>query len=123
MELFEPYNSSYITTGEHIYFQVKGTEHIAKGTYKIYEQKTLNTPIKELKSIKKELDYFIENGHSKMAAQTDYTELGLNADEKCWTSRNSSSELSYRECHNAMWLCNIWDQICTCSGIFEEEVV
>ena len=26
VELFEPYKEDYITTGEHIYFQVKGTK-------------------------------------------------------------------------------------------------
>ena len=265
VELFEPYNSSYITTGEHIYFQVKGTENITKGKYNIYEQKNiehsygkgklykqidvidfdietsllstvermgsavpvlltviniltreiyyicLNDYIEKviipekpeytqqgkirihipttnlikgeqdlyiinwyakraklfalfnkanyqrhelqyfsdetlskdlihfakiirrfdawsasnyfypLKSIKEELDYFIANGRSKTATQTDYKNLGFDVDEKCWTSSNSSSELSYKECHNAMWLRTIWDQLCNCGCVFEED--
>lgn len=265
VELFEPYKSSYITTGEHIYFQIKGTEHISKGAYNIYEQKniehtyekgklykkievinfdietsllstvermgsavpviltvieiltneiyyiclndyiekviipekpeyyqqnkirihipmtniiksvqdlsviswyakraklfaffnkvnyqrqelqyisdeTLNTNLIHfakiirrfdawsasnylypLKLVKEELDYFIENGKSKVAAETDYKKLGFNAEDKCWTTNYSSSELSYKECDNALWLRTIWDKLCYCSDMFEED--
>lgn len=37
-ELFEEYKNNYITTGEHVYFQVKGTEKPNKGKLKIYER-------------------------------------------------------------------------------------
>lgn len=38
VELFEEYKNNYITTGEHVYFQVKGTEKLNKGKLKIYER-------------------------------------------------------------------------------------
>lgn len=41
VELFEPYKNGYLSTGEHIYFQVKGTEHIKLGTKKIYDRKNI----------------------------------------------------------------------------------
>lgn len=41
VEIFEQYKSGYITTGEHIYFQVKGTEELQRGKYKVYERKNV----------------------------------------------------------------------------------
>lgn len=41
VELFEKNNNNYITTGEHVYFQVKGTDHLRKGKLKIYERKNV----------------------------------------------------------------------------------
>ncbi len=38
VELFEPYKDNYITTGEHIYFQVKGTKNLKIGKLKIFER-------------------------------------------------------------------------------------
>lgn len=38
VEIFEQYKEGYITTGEHMYFQVKGTEKIKFAKYKIYER-------------------------------------------------------------------------------------
>ena len=38
IEIFEQYENKYITTGEHVYFQVKGTESLQTGTIDIYER-------------------------------------------------------------------------------------
>jgi len=38
VELFEPYKDNYITTGEHIYFQVKGTKNLKIGKLKVFER-------------------------------------------------------------------------------------
>ena len=38
IELFEKFDDNYITTGEHVYFQVKGTEKLDKGKLEIYER-------------------------------------------------------------------------------------
>lgn len=38
VELFEEYKDNYITTGEHLYFQIKGTEELKKGKLKVYER-------------------------------------------------------------------------------------
>lgn len=74
-----------------------------------------------LKSIREEIDYFIENGISRKVAETDYTKFNFDIKEKCWTTNYSSTALSYKECDNATWLRNIWDQLCNCSNIFEED--
>ncbi len=265
VELFEHYDSNYITTGEHIYFQIKGTESISKGKYNIFEQKNiehtyergklykqidvinfdietsllstvermgsavpvllivvnilthevyyicLNDYIEKiiipqkseytqqnkirihipctnllksendlfvinwyakraklfalfnkanyqrhelqytsdeslikqlshfakiirrldawsasnyfypLKTIRKEIDYFIENGFSKKATETDYTKFDFDVEEKFWTTNYSSNELSYKECDNATWLRTIWDNLCNCGNLFEED--
>lgn len=39
--------NNYITTGEHIYFQVKGTESINIGKYKVYERKNVEKELKQ----------------------------------------------------------------------------
>lgn len=55
VEIFERYNENYITTGEHIYFQVKGTENINIGKYKVYERKNVEKELKQEK-LYKEID-------------------------------------------------------------------
>ena len=47
--------NNYITTGEHIYFQVKGTESINIGKYKVYERKNVEKELKQEK-LYKEID-------------------------------------------------------------------
>ena len=74
-----------------------------------------------LKSIREEIDYFIENGCSKKATETDYTKLDFDVEEKCWTTNYSSNELSYKECDNATWLRTIWNNLCNCGDIFEKD--
>lgn len=62
VELFEEYNDNYITTGEHIYFQVKGTENINKSKFKVYERMnveksyTQNDTYKEIDVVKFNID-------------------------------------------------------------------
>ena len=41
VEIFEEHKSGYMTTGEHIYFQVKGTEELKRGKYKVYERRNV----------------------------------------------------------------------------------
>lgn len=55
VELFEEYNNYYMTTGEHVYFQVKGTEKLDKGKLKIYERMNVEKSYIE-KDFYKEID-------------------------------------------------------------------
>lgn len=41
VEIFEKENTSYVTTGEHIYFQIKGTQNIEFGKHKVFERKNV----------------------------------------------------------------------------------
>lgn len=55
VELFEEYKDNYITTGEHVYFQVKGTEKLDKGKIKVYERMNVEKSYIE-KKFYKEID-------------------------------------------------------------------
>lgn len=56
VELFEKIgNDMYATLGEHIYIQLKGTEHLNVGTYKIYERNNVEMrPLQKGKISKEE---------------------------------------------------------------------
>lgn len=58
VELFEEYDNNYITTGEHVYFQIKGTESISKGSLKVYERNNIEKLAEdyEKKILYKEID-------------------------------------------------------------------
>lgn len=53
VELFEEYKENYITTGEHIYFQVKGTEDLKVGKFKVNECSNVEKMHSEKRFIKK----------------------------------------------------------------------
>lgn len=55
VELFEEYENNYITTGEHVYFQIKGTEELKKGKLKVNERSNVEKIYTE-KELYKEID-------------------------------------------------------------------
>lgn len=74
-----------------------------------------------LKSVEIELDYFLDNGITKMAEDilNSMKKNGKNIYEKCWEYHNSYENLSLSEIENAIGLRVLWDNICNCANIFE----
>lgn len=75
-----------------------------------------------LKSVEIELDYFLENGITKMAEKevARKIEEGGDVDEKCWETGNCCGELSFRDAQNANAIRILWSNICNCGEIFED---
>jgi hypothetical protein len=75
-----------------------------------------------LKIVQDELDYFLENGTTRMAEETikHYRNIGEDVEEKCWETNHSLSELSLVESQNSILLRGLWDRICNCGFILED---
>ncbi len=75
-----------------------------------------------LKSVQDELDYFLQNGTTKMAEDIiDWLrKKGEDVEEKCWQTNYSFEELSIIESQNAIQLRELWDRICNCGFMLED---
>lgn len=75
-----------------------------------------------LKCVQDELDYFLQNGTTKMAEEIIdcLRKKGEDVEEKCWKTNYSFEELSLIESQNAIQLRGLWDSICNCGFILED---
>jgi len=75
-----------------------------------------------LKSVQDELDYFLQNGTTKMAEEAidSLMKRGEDVEEKCWETNYSFEELSLMESQNAIHLRVLWDEICNYGFILED---
>lgn len=75
-----------------------------------------------LKNLEKQIDYLLENGTTKEEENsiTLLKKRGCNLDERCWETNYSWRDLSAREVEKSNNLRKLWENICSCSYIFED---
>ena len=74
IEIFEPFDTGYLATGEHIYFQVKGTENLEIKKFKVFERMnvekeiTIKEKYEDIDVVKFQLDTAILRTIEKMGS-------------------------------------------------------
>lgn len=75
-----------------------------------------------LEMVKEEIDYYLENGNTKMGDMTirNMIERGEDVDSEIWEGTYCLGEQSFRRINKVQAIHTLWKQMSNVSGIFEE---